>query len=156
MNRFRLMTLISCILFVIAWTLGSRPVVAEEAAPPGGVPEAPAAGAPATPPAPAAPAPKLPTYFTATSPDPQKPLWPDPTGSNTGVWATLAGDGKGDIPEKLSTQDVYDRMAHNLFSVNFVWALITGFLVMFMQAGFMLVETGLCRAKNSAHTSAMN
>ena len=27
---------------------------------------------------------------------------------------------------------------------------------MFMQAGFVLVETGLCRAKNAAHTSAMN
>ena len=37
-----------------------------------------------------------------------------------------------------------------------VWALIAGFLVMFMQAGFALVETGLCRAKNAAHTMSMN
>src|SRR5215831_1799882 len=112
-----------------------------------------APGAPAA----AAPGPKLPTYFTATSDDPKKPPpWPDPTGGATGVWATPAGDGKGDIPEKLSVQDVYDRMAHNLYSINFVWALIAGFLVMFMQAGFMLVETGLCRAKNSSHTAAMN
>ena len=29
-------------------------------------------------------------------------------------------------------------------------------LVMFMQAGFALVETGLCRAKNAGHTMAMN
>ena len=35
-----------------------------------------------------------------------------------------------------------------------VWTLIAGFLVMFMQAGFMMVETGLCRAKNAAHTLA--
>ena len=119
-------------------------------------PEEPAkAEAPAAAPA-AAPAPKLPPYFTATSPDPKTTLWPDPTGANTGVWATPASDGKGDIPEKLSVQDVYDRMAHNLYSINFVWALIAGFLVMFMQAGFMLVETGLCRAKNSSHTAAMN
>ena len=41
-------------------------------------------------------------------------------------------------------------------SINFVWALVAGFLVMFMQAGFMLVETGLCRAKNASHTAAMN
>ena len=27
---------------------------------------------------------------------------------------------------------------------------------MFMQAGFALVETGLCRAKNAAHTMSMN
>jgi Amt family ammonium transporter len=115
-----------------------------------------AAAAPA-PPAAAAPAPKLPTYFTATSDDPKKPpAWPDPTGGASGVWATPAGDAKGDIPDKLSIQDVYDRMAHNLYSINFVWALVAGFLVMFMQAGFMMVETGLCRAKNSSHTAAMN
>ena len=81
----------------------------------------------------AAPAPKLPPYFTATSPDPKTSLWPDPTGANSGVWATPAGDGKGDIPDKLSIQDVYDRVVHNLFGINFVWALIAGFLVMFMR-----------------------
>src|SRR4030095_13907205 len=32
----------------------------------------------------------------------------------------------------------------------------TGFLVMFMQAGFAIVETGLCRAKNANHTMMMN
>src|SRR6476620_12414610 len=126
---------------------------AEEGKPAAEAPKAESASAPAA----AAPAPKLPTYFTATSDDPKKPPpWPDPTGSNSGVWATPAGDAKGDIPEKLSMQDLYDRMAHNLYSINYVWALIAGFLVMFMQAGFMLVETGLCRAKNAAHTSAMN
>ena len=136
---------------------------AEEAKSPAGGAEPPKAEAPAvTPAAPgapaaAAPAPKLPTYFTAISDDPKKPPpWPDPTGANSGVWATPAGDGKGDIPEKLSVQDVYDRMAHNLYSINFVWALVAGFLVMFMQAGFMFVETGLCRAKNASHTAAMN
>lgn len=41
-------------------------------------------------------------------------------------------------------------------SLNIVWTLMTGFLVMFMQAGFALVETGLTRAKNVAHTMAMN
>ena len=34
--------------------------------------------------------------------------------------------------------------------------MVTGFLVMFMQAGFAMVETGMCRAKNAAHTIAMN
>ena len=114
------------------------------------------AQAPAAAPAAAAPAPKLPTYFTATSPDPKTTLWPDPTGGNSGVWATPSGDGKGDVPEKLTIQDVYDRVIHNLYGINYVWALVTGFLVMFMQAGFMFVETGLCRAKNASHTAAMN
>jgi Amt family ammonium transporter len=44
----------------------------------------------------------------------------------------------------------------NRLSINFVWTLVTGYLVMFMQAGFALVETGLCRAKNAGHTMAMN
>jgi len=101
-------------------------------------------------------APALPAYFTATSADAEKPTWPDPTGAATGVWATPAGDRKGDTPAALSTGDLYDRIAHNLVSINFVWMLIAGFLVMFMQAGFMYVETGLCRAKNAAHTSGMN
>src|SRR5581483_1851865 len=102
------------------------------------------------------PPPELPSYFTATNADPAKPTWPDPTGAASGVWAAPAGDGKGDVPSALSTADVYDRVTHNLYSINYVWALVAGFLVMFMQAGFMLVETGLCRAKNAAHTSAMN
>jgi len=41
-------------------------------------------------------------------------------------------------------------------ALNIVWTCIAGFLVMFMQAGFALVETGLTRAKNAAHTMAMN
>jgi Amt family ammonium transporter len=41
-------------------------------------------------------------------------------------------------------------------ALNIVWTLITGFLVMFMQAGFALVETGLCRRKNAGHVMAMN
>jgi ammonium transporter, Amt family len=49
-----------------------------------------------------------------------------------------------------------DGVGHNRVAINFMWTLVTGFLVMFMQAGFALVETGLCRAKNSSHTMAMN
>ncbi len=49
-----------------------------------------------------------------------------------------------------------DNVGHNRVAINFMWTLFTGFLVMFMQAGFALVETGLCRAKNSSHTMAMN
>ncbi len=41
-------------------------------------------------------------------------------------------------------------------AANIVWTLVCGFLVMFMQAGFALVEAGLCRKKNAAHVMAMN
>ena len=101
--------------------------------------------------------PPLPPYFSGTNDTTGKPAtWPDPTGGAAGVWATPAGDGKGDTPSTLTVPDVYDRVAHNLFSINMVWAMVTGFLVMFMQAGFAMVETGMCRAKNAAHTFAMN
>jgi len=48
------------------------------------------------------------------------------------------------------------QIADSATAINFVWTLIAGFLVMFMQAGFALVETGLVRSKNVAHTMAMN
>jgi Amt family ammonium transporter len=41
-------------------------------------------------------------------------------------------------------------------AINIIWTLVAGFLVMFMQAGFALVETGMCRAKNVGHTMSMN
>src|SRR5437899_13038459 len=44
----------------------------------------------------------------------------------------------------------------NTVAINFVWTLVAGFLVMFMQAGFAMVETGFTRAKNASHTMAMN
>jgi Amt family ammonium transporter len=49
-----------------------------------------------------------------------------------------------------------DSVGQNRIALNMMWVLITGFLVMFMQAGFALVETGLCRAKNASHTMLMN
>src|SRR5438874_13252083 len=41
-------------------------------------------------------------------------------------------------------------------SLNLAWVLIAGFLVMFMQVGFAMVETGFTRAKNAVNTMGMN
>ena len=123
--------------------------------------EKPAAAAPKAPET-AAPAPAVPDYFTGTNPtDPATgkviEKWPDATGANAGYWTTPSAGPVGDgDPKEMTPDKLYDRVAHNLFSINMVWVLIAGFLVMFMQAGFMLVEVGLCRAKNGAHTAAMN
>ncbi|HMJ16692.1 MAG TPA: ammonium transporter, partial [Polyangiaceae bacterium] len=57
----------------------------------------------------------------------------------------------GADPAELARQLADTRAALNL-----VWMLLCGFLVMFMQAGFALVETGMTRAKNAAHTMGMN
>jgi Amt family ammonium transporter len=39
---------------------------------------------------------------------------------------------------------------------DYVWVLVCGFLVFFMQAGFAMVETGFCRAKNATNLMAKN
>ncbi len=48
------------------------------------------------------------------------------------------------------------RLAETQTALDIVWTMVAGFLVMFMLAGFALVETGLTRAKNAAHTMGMN
>ena len=40
--------------------------------------------------------------------------------------------------------------------VNLLWIVIGALLVIFMQAGFALVETGFCRAKHAAHVVSTN
>src|SRR5574337_548982 len=96
-------------------------------------------------PAPTAAAPAAAT----TAPAPPKP---DPAGTATGTIA--------DVPAKVAgnptLQEVAETVGHNKIAINMMWTLIAGFLVMFMQAGFALVETGFCRAKNASHTMLMN
>ena len=41
-------------------------------------------------------------------------------------------------------------------SLNLLWIVLGAVLVIFMQAGFALVETGLCRAKHAAHVVSTN
>ena len=100
---------------------------------------------------------------------------PDPNGGNTGTIADLDSTAGKVIDSVAKAKDTtvagvsasVSKLAnavstlangdgHNKISINFVWLMIGGFLVFFMQAGFALVETGLTRAKNVAHTMAMN
>ncbi|HYT76778.1 MAG TPA: hypothetical protein VEL79_18630, partial [Vicinamibacterales bacterium] len=76
----------------------------------------------------------------------------DPTGSTTGTAKDLAIKD----PKNPTLPEVMDAVGHNKIAINIVWTLFTGFLVMFMQAGFAMVETGFTRAKNVAHTMSMN
>jgi Amt family ammonium transporter len=52
--------------------------------------------------------------------------------------------------------DTAQSVGQLTISANLVWTLLCGFMVMFMQAGFAMLETGLTRSKNVAHTMAMN
>ena len=76
----------------------------------------------------------------------------DPGGVTTGT----ASDIPAASPGNPGLQEVATAVGRNKVSINMMWVLITGFLVMFMQAGFAMVEAGLTRAKNAAHTIAMN
>ncbi len=82
----------------------------------------------------------------------QEMAGPDASGANTGtindVTAVKAGN--------PTLKEVADAAGHNKIAINMVWVLLAGFLVMFMQAGFALVETGFVRVKNVMHTIAMN
>ncbi|MGZ4832676.1 MAG: ammonium transporter [Terriglobales bacterium] len=77
----------------------------------------------------------------------------DPAGDKTGTATDVA---VADSKTGLTLADLANQAGQNKVAINFTWTLIAGFLVMFMQAGFALVETGLCRAKNANHTMMMN
>ena len=100
---------------------------------------------------------------------------PDPNGSATGVFSDIDTTTPKVVDSLSKSKDtsiaalsnsvnklatavttVGNADGHNKVSINLVWLLVTGFLVFFMQAGFALVETGLTRAKNVAHTMGMN
>ncbi len=76
----------------------------------------------------------------------------DPSGSVTGTVKDLTAKEAG----KPILAEIAEAVGHNKISINIIWTLITGYLVMFMQLGFALVETGFTRAKNAAHTMLMN
>src|SRR6266704_690075 len=89
--------------------------------------------------------------------DSSEPFPPLTGRSYDGRWLQTLGSA---APAALSP-DSLAKMANaaaaaNTVAINFVWTLVAGFLVMFMQAGFAMVETGFTRAKNATHTFAMN
>jgi len=77
----------------------------------------------------------------------------DPGGAITG---TVSDVPVSDAKAGLTLSDVANQVGQNKIGINFTWTLLCGFLVMFMQAGFAMVESGLCRVKNANHTYMMN
>jgi Amt family ammonium transporter len=117
-------------------------------------PAAPAAQAPPAAAAPAAPEMGAPLDTKAAAPPSADQLVKgDPGGTMTGTVSDVV---VSDSKKGLTLADTVNQVGQNRIAINFVWTLITGFLVMFMQAGFAAVETGLCRAKNANHTMMMN
>lgn len=90
----------------------------------------------------------------------------DPSGIVVG---STAADVVGIAPGTIKQEDVdaaakaepfatqlATQVNQNRLGINYTWTLVAGFLVMFMQLGFALVETGFCRAKNALHVMSMN
>jgi Amt family ammonium transporter len=60
-------------------------------------------------------------------------------------------------PALADTGATQNRVADSMVpALNMAWVLVAGFLVMFMQVGFAMLETGFTRAKNAVNTMAMN
>jgi Amt family ammonium transporter len=93
-----------------------------------------------------------PPAAAAAAPAPVVTDTPDAAGTLTGTVKDIPAKEAG----KPVLAEIMDAVGHNKISINMVWTLITGYLVMFMQLGFALVETGFTRAKNAAHTMLMN
>jgi len=141
------------LLFALLLTLGTLVFAQAPAAPP---PAAPPAAAPAAAPAVITDA----DIKNLSGPDAKARANGDPDGSLTGTVSdvTIADPVTDKTPKAkgLTIGDLANQIGQNKIAVNFVWTLVTGFLVMFMQAGFAAVETGLCRVKNANHTMMMN
>lgn len=73
------------------------------------------------------------------------PAGSDPTGASY-----FAATGQETLTEVATTAN------KAYYGANYVWIMITGFMVFFFQCGFAMVETGFCRGKNAAHTITMN
>ncbi len=115
--------------------------------------QAPAAPATAAAPAALPPADSELKDAAGKAPTPTDMAKGDPGGTITGTINDVpAADSKAGV----TLPDVANQVGQNKIAANFIWTLVTGFLVMFMQAGFAMVESGLCRAKNANHTYMMN
>ena len=69
------------------------------------------------------------------------------------VWHTaVAAQG---TPE-LSLEKVSGNLAELKGYLNTIWVLIAAILVIFMNAGFAMLETGLCRQKNAVNVLSKN
>ena len=109
------------------------------------------------------------------APDPSGTVTGDRTsvtdaGGNAFVVAAPTDPSAPDFAEKKRAYDEYqanarneplavklaDSVGHVKVATNTAWTLNTGYLVLFMQAGFALLTCGLVRKKNAAHLMMLN
>ena len=86
--------------------------------------------------------------FVLPPPDPSAPDYAEKKKAYDEFQAQLA---KEPLAGKLA-----DQVGHLRIGTNFSWTLLTGYLVLFMQAGFALLTCGLVRKKNAGHLMMLN
>jgi Amt family ammonium transporter len=68
----------------------------------------------------------------------------------------LAGTALAQEEEPITVEGVGETVTTLSQTTNLTWIVIGAALVIFMQAGFAMVETGFCRAKHASHVVATN
>ncbi len=70
----------------------------------------------------------------------------------------LAGHGGSAAEEEapVFTKEMATLLSNGQVALDTMWVLVTAFLVFFMNLGFAMVESGLCRAKNAVNILAKN
>src|ERR1700737_2440562 len=84
-------------------------------------------------------------------PPPPDPTAPDYAQKKKDFDEYQAQTAKEPLAAKLA-----DGVGHLRIGTNFSWTLLTGYLVLFMQAGFALLTCGLVRKKNAGHLMMLN
>jgi Amt family ammonium transporter len=84
------------------------------------------------------------------------PATPDPTSPDFAAQKKAYGEFQAQMAKEPIAAKLADSLGHVRISTNFSWTLLTGYLVLFMQAGFALLTCGLVRKKNAAHLMMLN
>jgi Amt family ammonium transporter len=77
-------------------------------------------------------------------------------GVATTAFLLTAGTAMAQDEAPPTVESVNEAVTSLTASTNLLWVVIGAALVIFMQAGFAMVETGFCRAKHAAHVVATN
>jgi ammonium transporter, Amt family len=76
--------------------------------------------------------------------------------AGVGVVGSLAFGATAFAQDAPTLEDVSETATSTVGNLNLLWIILGAILVIFMQAGFALVETGFCRAKHAAHVVSTN
>src|SRR5205085_4839980 len=84
------------------------------------------------------------------------PAAPDPSDPDYAHKKKAYDEFQAQLAREPLTAKLADAVGHVRIATNAAWTLNTGYLVLFMQAGFALLTCGLIRKKNAGHLMMLN